>query len=170
MTTTWSLQDDALILSCIKDSTSLCDGLNYSAKVLNRTISSVTNRYYQTLRRAKLTKRAKSKCIVIDKEAVSNYSTKYRESDDVTIIILHIRGKKSFQGVLVLEQLKYVAPFIIINYIAIKKTMKKIICTACDGTGSVATHTKVIVCPRCEGIGLDKPLPKTKFKSKLKKE
>jgi RecJ-like exonuclease len=66
--------------------------------------------------------------------------------------------------------LKYVAPFIINYYIAIKKVMKKIICTACDGTGSVKTHTKVIVCPQCEGVGLDKPLPKPKFKSKLKKE
>jgi DnaJ-class molecular chaperone len=47
--------------------------------------------------------------------------------------------------------------------------MKKIICTACDGTGSVKTYTKVIVCPQCEGVGLDKPLPKPKFKSKLQK-
>jgi len=48
--------------------------------------------------------------------------------------------------------------------------MKRNNCTACDGTGSVKTHTKVIVCPQCEGVGLDKPLPKPKFKSKLKKE
>jgi DnaJ-class molecular chaperone len=47
--------------------------------------------------------------------------------------------------------------------------MKRIICTACDGTGSVKTYTKVIVCPQCEGVGLDKPLPKPKFKSKLQK-
>lgn len=46
--------------------------------------------------------------------------------------------------------------------------MKKIICTACDGTGSVATHTKVIVCPQCEGVGLELQA-KPKFKSKLQK-
>lgn len=51
-----------------------------------------------------------------------------------------------------------------------KKVMKKQFCTACDGTGSVKTHTKVIVCPQCEGIGLEKPMPKPKFKSKLKKD
>lgn len=48
--------------------------------------------------------------------------------------------------------------------------MKKTFCTACDGTGSVNTHTKVIVCPQCEGSGIEKPFPKPKFKSKLKKE
>jgi DnaJ-class molecular chaperone len=51
-----------------------------------------------------------------------------------------------------------------------KKVMKKTFCTACDGTGSVNTHTKVIVCPQCEGSGIEKPFPKPKFKSKLKKE
>ena len=65
--------------------------------------------------------------------------------------------------------MKYVAPFIINYYIATKKVMKKIICTACDGTGSIKTHTKVIVCPQCEGVGLDRLLPKPKFKSKLSK-
>jgi DnaJ-class molecular chaperone len=49
-----------------------------------------------------------------------------------------------------------------------KKNMRKIICTACDGTGSVATHTKVIVCPQCEGVGLEIQA-KPKFKSKLQK-
>ena len=66
------------------------------------------------------------------------------------------------------EQLKYVAPFIINYYIATKKVMKKIICTACDGTGSIKTHTKVIVCPQCEGVGLELQA-KPKFKSKLQK-
>ena len=46
--------------------------------------------------------------------------------------------------------------------------MKKIICIACDGTGSIKTHTKVIVCPQCEGVGLEIQA-KPKFKSKLQK-
>ena len=46
--------------------------------------------------------------------------------------------------------------------------MRKIICAACDGTGSIKTHTKVIVCPQCEGVGLELQA-KPKFKSKLQK-
>ena len=58
---------------------------------------------------------------------------------------------------------------LLITILQSKKVMKKIICIACDGTGSIKTHTKVIVCPQCEGVGLDRLLPKPKFKSKLSK-
>jgi hypothetical protein len=90
----WQSSDDAFILSCVKESSSLCDAFDYSAKLLNRTSTSVRSRYYNHLRRAKLTKRNKSKCIVIDKDTVSEYKQEYRQQEDVTIIILHIRGKR----------------------------------------------------------------------------
>jgi hypothetical protein len=90
---TWQTEDDAFILSCVKENDNLCDAFDYSAKLLNRTASSIRGRYYNHLRRAKLTKRNKSKCIVINKDTVSEYREEYRKQEDVTIIILHIRGK-----------------------------------------------------------------------------
>ena len=57
---------------------------------------------------------------------------------------------------------------LLITILQQKTNMRKIICTACDGTGSIKTHTKVIVCPQCEGVGLELQA-KPKFKSKLQK-
>jgi hypothetical protein len=52
------------------------------------------NRYYNYLRRARITRKSKEKCIVIDKDTVSSYRKEYKQQEDVTIIILHIRGKR----------------------------------------------------------------------------
>ena len=70
------------------------EAFDKSALLLNRTTAAVRNRYYNYLRRARMTRKSKEKCIVIDKDTVSEYRKEYRQQDDVTIIILHIRGKR----------------------------------------------------------------------------
>ena len=90
----WKLEEEAVIIKMVKEYPNLWEGLDKSALLLNRTPAAVKNRYYNHLRRARVTRKSKEKCIVIDKDTVSEYKKEYKQQEDVTIIILHIRGKK----------------------------------------------------------------------------
>lgn len=90
----WTLEQEAVILQAVKEYPNVWEALDKSAILLNRTPAAVRNRYYNYLRRARLTRKSKEKCIVIDKDTVSEYKKEYKQQEDVTIIILHIRGKK----------------------------------------------------------------------------
>jgi len=91
---TWTLEQEAVIIQSVKEYPNLWEALDKSALLLNRTPAAVKNRYYNYLRRARLTRKSKEKCIVIDKDTVSSYRKEYKQQEDVTIIILHIRGKR----------------------------------------------------------------------------
>jgi UDP-2,3-diacylglucosamine pyrophosphatase LpxH len=91
---TWTLEQEAVIIQSVKEYPNLWEALDKSALLLNRTPAAVRNRYYNYLRRARLTRKSKEKCIVIDKDTVSSYRKEYKQQEDVTIIILHIRGKR----------------------------------------------------------------------------
>jgi len=93
MMKSWTLEQEAVIIQSVKEYPNLWEALDKSALLLNRTPAAVRNRYYNYLRRARLTRKSKEKCIVIDKDTVSSYKKEYKQQDDVTIIILHIRGK-----------------------------------------------------------------------------
>lgn len=90
----WTLEQEAVILQAVKEYPNVWEALDKSAILLNRTPAAVRNRYYNYLRRARLTRKSKEKCIVIDRDTVSSYRKEYKQQEDVTIIILHIRGKK----------------------------------------------------------------------------
>lgn len=90
----WKLEEEAVIIKMVKEYPNLWEGLDKSALLLNRTPAAVRNRYYNHLRKARVTRKSKKKCIVIDKDTVSEYKKEYRQQEDVTIIILHIRGKR----------------------------------------------------------------------------
>lgn len=90
----WTLEQEAVIIQSIKEYPNIWEALDKSAILLNRTPAAVRNRYYNYLRRARITRKSKEKCIVIDKDTVSSYRKEYRQQEDVTIIILHIRGKR----------------------------------------------------------------------------
>ena len=90
----WTLEQEAVIIQSIKEYPNIWEALDKSALILNRTPAAVRNRYYNYLRRARITRKSKEKCIVIDKDTVSSYRKEYRQQEDVTIIILHIRGKR----------------------------------------------------------------------------
>jgi hypothetical protein len=91
---TWTLEQEAVIIQSVKEYPNLWEALDKSALLLNRTPAAVRNRYYNYLRRARMTRKSKEKCIVIDKDTVSSYRKEYKQQEDVTIIILHIRGKR----------------------------------------------------------------------------
>jgi len=90
----WTLEQEAVILQAVKEYPNVWEALDKSAILLNRTPAAVRNRYYNYLRRARLTRKSKEKCIVIDRDTVSSYRKEYKQQEDVTIIILHIRGKR----------------------------------------------------------------------------
>lgn len=90
----WTLEQEAVILQTVKEYPNLWEALDKSALILNRTTAAVRNRYYNYLRRARVTRKSREKCIVIDKDTVSSYRKEYKQQEDVTIIILHIRGKR----------------------------------------------------------------------------
>lgn len=90
----WKLEEEAVIIKMVKEYPNLWEGLDKSALLLNRTPAAVRNRYYNHLRKARVTRKSKEKCIVIDKDTVSEYKKEYKQQEDVTIIILHIRGKR----------------------------------------------------------------------------
>lgn len=90
----WKLEEEAVIIKMVKEYPNLWEGLDKSALLLNRTPAAVRNRYYNHLRRARVTRKSREKCIVIDKDTVSEYKKEYKQQEDVTIIILHIRGKR----------------------------------------------------------------------------
>lgn len=90
----WTLEQEAVILQTVKEYPNVWEALDKSALILNRTPAAVRNRYYNYLRRARVTRKSKEKCIVIDKDTVSEYKKEYKQQEDVTIIILHIRGKR----------------------------------------------------------------------------
>jgi len=90
----WTLEQEAVIIQSIKEYPNIWEALDKSAILLNRTPAAVRNRYYNYLRRARVTRKSKEKCIVIDKDTVSSYRKEYKQQEDVTIIILHIRGKR----------------------------------------------------------------------------
>lgn len=90
----WTLEQEAVIIQSIKEYPNLWEAFDKSAKMLNRTTAAVRNRYYNNLRRARVTRKSREKCIVIDKDTVSSYRKEYKQQEDVTIIILHIRGKR----------------------------------------------------------------------------
>ena len=90
----WTLEQEAVIIQSIKEYPNIWEALDKSALILNRTPAAVRNRYYNYLRRARITRKSKEKCIVIDKDTVSSYRKEYKQQEDVTIIILHIRGKR----------------------------------------------------------------------------
>ena len=94
MMKTWTLEQEAVIIQSVKEYPNLWEAFDKSALLLNRTTAAVRNRYYNYLRRARLTRKSKEKCIVIDKDTVSSYRKEYKQQEDVTIIILHIRGKR----------------------------------------------------------------------------
>jgi UDP-2,3-diacylglucosamine pyrophosphatase LpxH len=91
---TWTLEQEAVIIQSVKEYPNLWEAFDRSALILNRTTAAVRNRYYNYLRRARMTRKSKEKCIVIDKDTVSSYRKEYKQQEDVTIIILHIRGKR----------------------------------------------------------------------------
>jgi hypothetical protein len=91
---TWTLEQEAVIIQSVKEYPNLWEAFDKSALLLNRTTAAVRNRYYNYLRRARVTRKSKEKCIVIDKDTVSSYRKEYKQQEDVTIIILHIRGKR----------------------------------------------------------------------------
>jgi len=90
----WKLEEEAVIIKMVKEYPNLWEGLDKSALLLNRTPAAVRNRYYNHLRKARVTRKSREKCIVIDKDTVSEYKKEYKQQEDVTIIILHIRGKR----------------------------------------------------------------------------
>ena len=90
----WTLEQEAVIIQAVKEYPNTWEALDKSALLLNRTPAAVRNRYYNYLRRARITRKSKEKCIVIDKDTVSSYRKEYKQQEDVTIIILHIRGKR----------------------------------------------------------------------------
>ena len=90
----WKLEEEAVIIKMVKEYPNLWEGLDKSALLLNRTPAAVRNRYYNYLRKARVTRKSREKCIVIDKDTVSEYKKEYKQQEDVTIIILHIRGKR----------------------------------------------------------------------------
>jgi hypothetical protein len=90
----WTLEQEAVIIQSVKEYPNLWEALDKSALLLNRTPAAVRNRYYNNLRRARVTRKSREKCIVIDRDTVSEYKKEYRQQEDVTIIILHIRGKR----------------------------------------------------------------------------
>ena len=90
----WTLEQEAVIIQTVKEYNNVWEALDKSALLLNRTPAAVRNRYYNHLRRARVTRKSKEKCIVIDKDTVSEYKKEYKQQEDVTIIILHIRGKR----------------------------------------------------------------------------
>jgi len=90
----WTLEQEAVIIQAVKEYPNIWEALDKSALLLNRTPAAVRNRYYNYLRRARITRKSREKCIVIDKDTVSSYRKEYRQQEDVTIIILHIRGKR----------------------------------------------------------------------------
>ena len=90
----WTLEQEAVIIQAVKEYPNIWEALDKSALILNRTPAAVRNRYYNYLRRARITRKSREKCIVIDKDTVSSYRKEYRQQEDVTIIILHIRGKR----------------------------------------------------------------------------
>jgi len=90
----WTLEQEAVIIQSVKEYPNMWEAFDKSALLLNRTTAAVRNRYYNYLRRARVTRKSKEKCIVIDKDTVSSYRKEYKQQDDVTIIILHIRGKR----------------------------------------------------------------------------
>jgi len=90
----WTLEQEAVIIQSVKEYHNLWEALDKSALLLNRTPAAVRNRYYNYLRRARVTRKSREKCIVIDKDTVSSYRKEYKQQEDVTIIILHIRGKR----------------------------------------------------------------------------
>ena len=90
----WTLEQEAVIIKMVKEYPNLWEGLDKSALLLNRTPAAVRNRYYNYLRKARVTRKSREKCIVIDKDTVSEYKKEYKQQEDVTIIILHIRGKR----------------------------------------------------------------------------
>jgi UDP-2,3-diacylglucosamine pyrophosphatase LpxH len=89
----WTLEQEVVIIESVKEY-GLSRGFERSALMLNRTTDAVRNRYYNYLRKARVTRKSKEKCIVIDKDTVSSYTKQYKQQEDVTIIILHIRGKR----------------------------------------------------------------------------
>ena len=94
MMKTWTLEQEAVIIQSVKEYPNMWEAFDKSALLLNRTTAAVKNRYYNYLRRARMTRKSKEKCIVIDKDTVSSYRKEYKQQEDVTIIILHIRGKR----------------------------------------------------------------------------
>jgi UDP-2,3-diacylglucosamine pyrophosphatase LpxH len=90
----WTLEQEAVIIQSVKEYPNMWEAFDKSALLLNRTTAAVKNRYYNYLRRARMTRKSKEKCIVIDKDTVSSYRKEYKQQEDVTIIILHIRGKR----------------------------------------------------------------------------
>jgi UDP-2,3-diacylglucosamine pyrophosphatase LpxH len=90
----WTLEQEAVIIQSVKEYPNMWEAFDKSALLLNRTTAAVRNRYYNYLRRARMTRKSKEKCIVIDKDTVSEYRKEYKQQEDVTIIILHIRGKR----------------------------------------------------------------------------
>ena len=90
----WTLEQEAVIIQAVKEYNSLGIAFEKSAMLLNKTTDAVRNRYYNYLRKARVTRKSKEKCIVIDKDTVSSYTKQYKQQEDVTIIILHIRGKR----------------------------------------------------------------------------
>jgi len=90
----WTLEQEAVIIQSVKEYPNMWEAFDKSALLLNRTTAAVRNRYYNYLRRARMTRKSKDKCIVIDKDTVSSYRKEYKQQEDVTIIILHIRGKR----------------------------------------------------------------------------
>ena len=90
----WTLEQEAVIIQSIKEYPNTWEAFDKSAILLNRTPAAVRNRYYNYLRRARITRKSREKCIVIDKDIVSEYKKEYRQQEDVTIIILHIRGTR----------------------------------------------------------------------------
>jgi UDP-2,3-diacylglucosamine pyrophosphatase LpxH len=90
----WTLEQEAVIIQSVKEYPNMWEAFDKSALLLNRTTAAVKNRYYNYLRRARVTRKSKEKCIVIDKDTVSSYRKEYKQQEDVTIIILHIRGKR----------------------------------------------------------------------------
>lgn len=89
----WKPEDDAFILQCVKEEDSVSNALHESAKYLNRPYTSIHNRYYNHLRKSKVKRQDRSKCIVFDKESVNSVEKRYNSNENVTIIILHINGK-----------------------------------------------------------------------------
>ena len=90
----WTLEQEAVIIQAVKEYPNTWEAFDKSALILNRTSAAVKNRYYNYLRRARVTRKSREKCIVIDKDTVSSYRKEYKQQEDVTIIILHIRGKR----------------------------------------------------------------------------
>lgn len=93
MRASWTVKEEAVILQSVKENDNLTEAFIESARVLNRTVDSVRVRYYNKLKRAKVRK-SNGKHILFDTDSVSLYEKEYKQQDDVTIIILHIRGKR----------------------------------------------------------------------------